>query len=438
MANVAEIDNAIWGLRASEVYVPLPFPDRVVIVASQVPTEASGAISCNFALMSGDDVLYSNDSGKSTVEIQGQSSKLASKANLKIKVKNAAKNKVSIRFGTWDESTSITFKGYGDIPAFTSAFDRSMVREAISLELWRTIRRAHPAPYNRIGPWYAWSNKTLSLLTDAQFSCDCRAVSIYFQQAGDTTPQFHGVFMIRSDNTNGTYLIDDGNPKHYLLQPQHGPADLWTNDTYLSTAYWEYSSPDTPDTKAPARLINWIKSVMAGNASWGEYSQYINLQSWIDYKVFCEATGSFDSITNNLMLVSYTASETQGIWSICAYDLDETYGSMSGYIAGCPPEKAGWVTDQDEVWKSFSEYFSGEIAARFADLRSSGVLSVEKLTDILTFYASRFRPADVIRDQQLYGTNQISNYPYILNWYGQRLAWLEQQWAHSDALHPTF
>nr|WP_243430052.1 CotH kinase family protein [Acetobacter sacchari] len=418
-------------MRSSETFVSLDFPDRIVITTTALPA-IGDTVDCNFALMRGDAVLYSNDSGLSTLEIQGQTSADAVKQNWKIKVKNASKDKVALRFGSWDETTSITFKAYGSINSNATAFDRTMTREAICLELWRRIRRAYDPPNNRIAPWYAWMDADLSLLSDAQFSCDCRPIAVYMQIGSATAPTLYGAYMLRSNNTNATYLIDDSNAQHYLLQPQHGPTDLWSNTAHLSDdTVWEFSSPATPDDTVPARLLAWFKAVLAGTDSWANYPSYLRLESWIDYKIFCDVVGSFDSMTNNLMLKSYTGTETSGLWEVDAYDLDESLGCKWNFPYGSDPETTGITTDQDAMWTSFSVYFAGAINARYAYLRANGVLTLETLTEIQKFYSAGFRPADVEYDWTTWGTNLPSNNPYILNWFSRRLAWLDDRWGYS-------
>lgn len=429
MAASLPIDTAIWSLRASETYVPLPFPDRVVIFSASVPTDSDG-VACSFSLMRGDAVLYANDSGKCTVGLQGQTSAGASKHNFKIKVKNANKDKVALRFDTWDENTSFTMKAYGSIPGNVTAFDRSMIREAVCLELWRQIRRNDPQNPGQIAPWYARLNKTTTRFQQPQFSCDCHALSVYFQLPTDSAPQFYGCYVLRSDNTNATYLIDDSNPQHYLLQPQHGSGNLWTNKGNLGTSVWEFSSPANPDTAVPGRLLNWFKSILAGTGSWADYAQYLGLTSWIDYIIHIEAVGSFDSTANNIMLKSYTGTETSGLWEVDSYDLDESLGVKWDAPNGVAPDITGWASDGANVFQAMRNAFLPQIQARYAYLRRSGVLSPETMAELIRRYAT-FRVADLEQDWALYGTNSIASYRYLQDWFEGRLAWLDTQWDYS-------
>ncbi|GBR07479.1 CotH kinase family protein [Gluconobacter frateurii] len=427
--NPTSVDKAIWGLRASETFLRLPLPDRFVIAAPSAPTDSDG-VNCTFAILAGDAVLYSNDSGKCTVGLQGQTSAGASKKNLKIKVKNANKDKVAIQFGAWAESTSITLKAYGSIPGNPTAFDRSMVREAVSLEIWRQIRRDTPSDPGQLTPWYARLNATTTLFQSPLCSCDCWPVNVYLQTPSDPQPVFYGCYMLRSDNSNQTYLIDDQNPSHYLLQPQHGSDAIWTDKGQLNTSVWEFSSPAKPDTSVPGRLIDWFASCLQDPGKWLLYRDYLNLASWLDYIIHIEVVGSFDSTLNNVILKSYTGTQTSGLWEIDSYDLDESLGVKWNEPNGAAPGTTGWASDGATVFKQMRDQFQDQIRARYAYLRRSGTLSGTTFRSVLQNYA-RFRADDLAADWALYGTNPIASYPYLTHWYDGRLAWLDTQWGYS-------
>lgn len=430
------IANTLATFSASGALIALPnnIPLRFVINAPAFPTDQGTDQKCTFAILSGNTVLYLNDSGKCTVGVQGQTSAGASKKNLKIKVKNANGDKVKIKFGDWLENSSITLKAYGSIPGNATYFDRTMIREAASLELWRQIRRNSPRDGGRIGPWTAWdagdTAKECANFISARFSCDCRASEVYFTTDASQAPSFSGVYILRSDNDLPEYLMDDANPAHYLLQPQHGPWDVWQN---FNSANWEYTSPKTPDDAVPRRLMTYFANVLSGADTWANYYQYISLHSFMDYLIFCDVVGSFDSITNNVMLVSWDASADQGIFHLCTYDTDEVLGSKWGYQgnAGSFPEDTGRACDQNAVFASFAAYFRKEIAARYCSLRNTGVLSNTNFLQILTSYAGWISPANIDADKATFGTNPISNYPFLIDWFDRRLAALDSSPAYS-------
>lgn len=431
-----QIDSAIQDLNTGQTNISIRAasgPLRFVVTGSVLPTNGNDQ-AVSLVIMDGMTRLL--EAGPTTtMGVQGQSSAGATKKSWKLKLRNLSGTKLSVTYGSWPESSSITLKAYGSFPTDNMALDRSMIREAVSAELWRQIRRAYNDGDNRIAPWYAWSvgadAQRAALLSNALFSTDCTPVELYWTD-GSTAPAFLGLYMWRSDNSLNAYLMTDTNEHHFLLQPQHAPPDLWSRPDYLSGIYWEFMSPEARDTRVAPRLIGWFADILAQSASWQDWPSYLNLRSWIDYKIFSEAVGSFDSISNNIILGSWTATATSGLWDVFVYDLDETLGCVWNYNGNADPESIGLITAQSTLWTSFSEYFAKQISARWQALRKADVISVENLISIITHYSASMRPAAVIADQAAWGTNRISSHAYVTSWFERRIQWLDQQWGYES------
>ncbi|WP_336946872.1 CotH kinase family protein [Asaia sp. HN010] len=431
-----QIDSALWALNAGQTSLPIRAakgPLRFIATGKALPVVGTDQ-AVSLVIMDGLSRL-AEAGPKTTMGVQGQSSAGATKKNWKFKLRNHAGKKLGVTYGSWPESTSITLKAYGSFADGSMALDRSMIREAVAAELWRQIRRNSSDGDNRIAPWYAWSAgaaaQSASLLSEALFSTDSTPVELYWTD-GSTDPQFLGLYMWRSNNDPDSYLMTPDHQSHCLLQPQHAPPDLWSRPDYLSGQFWEFMSPDAPDPSVPARLIEWFAAILDGRASWQDWPDYLNLRSWIDYKVFSEAVGSFDSLSNNIILGSWTATASTGLWDVFVYDLDETLGCVWGYNGNADPADIGLITAQSTLWTAFSEHFADRIAARWRELRRAGVLSGANLTAIMTRYAASMRPGAVLADQAAWGTNSISSHAYIATWFEQRVRWLDQQWGGAD------
>ncbi|MBV1835679.1 CotH kinase family protein [Acetobacter estunensis] len=437
----AGIPSFVSSLLSTETTVPVGRPKsgclRFVAIGSALPTVGTDE-QVTLAILDGNSVLYADQgTGLTNMSVQGQTSANATKHNWKFKPKNPAGSKVSIRFGDWPDSTSIDLKAYGTIPngdtGGGTAMDRTMIREAVCLELWRQIRRAYDYPENLIAPESAYEDASTTNFGNPLFSCDEIPVELYWTTDAATAPTFLGQYMWRSNNSNDTYLMDDSNAAHYLLQPQHGPTDLWSNgsSSYFSK-YWEYSSPSSPNNAVPARLLTWLASCKTTSSNWASYAQYIDLNSWIDYAIFCWAVGSFDSVSNNVMLGSHNATATTGIWSLYAYDLDESLG-VYWDTTGQSPTQEGNPFAQDAVFQSFWTYFAPQIGARWLELRKNSVLTTDNFRKIVSRYLKSMRPAAIAADQSAWGTNSISTIPYLIEWFDGRLTYGDTVMAATTA-----
>lgn len=444
------LDNAIWALNSAQTAVQIPRPTGQLrmIVTGDLPSSSTDETSVLCALMQGETLLFRC---AASMAWQGQSSMGDPKHNFKLSFSNETSgDDFYVKVGSWIPIKKVDLKAYGQGP--TSNYgnsDRSMIRDTTAGKLWRNIRRASTYPDSLIAPFHAMSYDAAingGLNSGALFSTEGFPCALY---VGST---FYGLYVFRSTAPNGDYLIDKNNAMHYLLQPAHlhGTGNgSWFN---FDSTQWDISSPklkgyssqDDISSKFPKqyavinRLISYFADVYSGADTLANAYQYINIRSWIDYLIFCEVSGSNDAYLNNVMLVSWDATQTSGLWHVCPYDLDETFGILFGHTAtssGVDPMKMGfcWGTSANGtgIFYIMAQYFQDEIKRRYAELRDISVISTSAVWSLACESINLMDQNDVAADYALWGTNDQASPAWMLNWINGRIAWLDQKWGYS-------
>lgn len=445
------LDNAIWAVNSAQTSVNIPTPTGQLrmVLTGNLPESSTDSTNMLCAVMQGENLLFRC---AASVSWQGQSSMADPKHNFKLKLTNEESgDDFYVKVGSWVPQKKFVMKAYGQGP--TSNYgnsDRSMTRDTTAAKLWRSIRHSRPYPESLIAPLEAWAWDQTSLSgsnSGALFSTEGFPCSLYI---GDV---FYGLYVFRSDAPNSDYLIDKTNPAHFLLQPEH-IAGTGTGSWFdLQTTGWKISSPkmkkyvdqqdisqDFPKQYAIInRLFTYFGNVYSGSDSLSNASEYINVNSWLDYIIFCQVAGSGDAWLNNVNLVSWDATKTSGIWHVCAYDLDETFGIVFGSHAQSSasiPEKMGFTYGSSEnysgIFYSLAVYFDSQIKTRYSELRSSGVVSNENLARMLFESTNLMNSDDVQADYEAWGTNDQASVAYILDWTARRIAWLDEQWGYTS------
>ncbi|MCG4253165.1 CotH kinase family protein [Acetobacter tropicalis] len=433
-------------------YVTLPQPTAPVRIVTQgdVPIDKDG-VSVSASIFIGTVPVLS---GSGTWGIQGQSSTSSNKKNWKIKFKNPnTGNKLNIRIGGWFPQTSITLKGYGA--------DRTLVRDSLTTELWRVM---HSYPSGLLAPFSAYryfDGSDLGVHTSALFSTAGFPAELWHNGA------FLGLYVLRADNDPITYLLDDSNPQHILIQPQHA-GDMWS--WAFNSTQWDFPSPsvkgyDTGDdmsglnqtvNDAAARVVNWMNDCVAGRQDFRKtYKQYLDLQSALDFVLINEVSLSFDSLNNNFMMGTRNGTPTSGVWEFYPYDEDEAWGVA--WFLGADDQidpTFGWVADDASInkvpqgqppgiFKVILEQMRPELRRRWCMLRDAGIISASTITRIVKSQTDLIDPSMMVADianwplsawtgnQQ--GVVKAAQSPaYICSLGAQRISWIDQQLGYSE------
>ncbi|WP_086632635.1 CotH kinase family protein [Commensalibacter intestini] len=414
-----------------------------ILIDGDLPTVKGTDTQASISFFHGDIPLFS---ATATVSVQGASSQGADKKNFKFKVVNPTTgNKLKVKFGNWLPMSSITLKAY--------AVDRTLIRDSLSTMVYRKILRLNnglTAPSSEYS--YLASKNCGVTVGEADFTTAGFPIEVY------NTSGFYGLYVIRSYYDAETYLLDENNTQHVLMQPKLS-NNFWVDGVFVGSV-WDITLPTTQDAtfeSSVERLFQWFKGCNDGSINMrATYKDYINLEAFIDYILFTELTMGGDSIQNNLMLRSSNATSTSGIWGIYPYDMDQTWGIIGGNysVNVSNPKTYGWVTkpkiagstnpypDGNTWFTLFWETFRPEIWARWDELRSNDIISSKSINELIQKQVSLINPKAMQEDLTLWpisgqtglgSGNAISDngkrysIAYIVDFVKNRIEWLDEQ-----------
>lgn len=149
-------------------------------------------------------------------------------------------------------------------------------------------------------------------------------------------------------------------------------------------------------------------------------AKYIDIDSAIDYYIFCVLLRGNDMVRKNYLLATYDGTK----WFFSAYDMDTTYGiewhgknfnSALGYPI---------ITDYNhKVMELLRTYKKDEVKARYAALRKAAMSEDNVDTAFLNFGAG-VPSAVLAEDTKKWPTipsSSVSNTAQILQWYRRRI-----------------
>lgn len=417
-----------------------------ILVEGDLPADKTG-VNMSVSFFEGTTPLFS---AVGTWQVQGQSSASALKKNWKLKLKNPdTGNKLAVKIGDWFSMTSIELKGYGT--------DRTLTRDCLTTELWRQI---HSSDTGLLAPNSAYdyfSSQDCGVHTSALFSTDGFPVEVY--QNGN----FLGLYVLRTSADIDDYLMDDSNTQHILIQPQHAYG-MWSHS--FNSTEWDFPSPyvkgyDTGDdmsqlnldvNNSASRIINWMKDCYNGNTDLrSTIDNYLDLNSLLDYIIIVEVSGSMDSLVNNWMCGSWSATATSGVWHLWPYDEDATWGLTSPVNgSGADAKNIGWIMGNGSkadhppgFFNTASNVFRPELRARWKNLRDSGIISSNNINSIVKGITDFINPDLMVQDLENWSltgaTGSINvglniekeNVSYVMNYAKERIEWIDEQWGYN-------
>ena len=252
---------------------------------------------------------------------------------------------------------------------------------------------------------------------------------------------YQGIYTWNIPKDDWLYGIDEYDTNQFVLYGQHN-----TNGVYAETATnfrklwdgvsqsdreWEVEVGTNSDIVKTA-LNNVISLCMnADDVTFkNTLNNYLDIQSALDYYIFCYTICALDSLAQNMILVSYDGTKLY----CSAYDLDSTFGlwwngqSFVSTSYRCPED---YQEPYSLLWERIEKLYAEELKARYLELRNS-VLSFHNMCT----HFERFM--DVI-GLDLYGedltiytgipSGSPNNIKQIRNYIRDRLAYCDEEFG---------
>lgn len=215
---------------------------------------------------------------------------------------------------------------------------------------------------------------------------------------------FIGIKTFQTNTEREDFRMNKNNLSHNTFK--HGN----TADIILSTVKtsWEELNSDTEGVDIPAErfaiLTTWQNNIKNLSASNGDFKAqahtYIDVQSFIDYYIFCYWIGAFDNWGNNVLLSTLDGVKMYAVLR----DLDNTSGAVAPHLIQPSQEFVaklenfgwGWITPSSTIWKKLSDSFMPEIKARYKYLRDSDIWNAKTFIEAFK-EKERQIPYDVLK-----------------------------------------
>lgn len=238
------------------------------------------------------DWKFKGDSGTATVKWQGSSSLNYPKKNYSIKLDH------NIDVG-WGAQKKYVLKG--------EFIDNSHALNIGSAKLWGAIvynRGANPAIGNSPNNGAMTGFPVMVLLNG----------------------RFHGLFMFNTPKDPWTFGMGNSTTEYIVTAEAHTLATQFKALAELDGTDFEleYKDDSVADATVKMSLNTMIQAILDAGENWETtVGPYLDIDSAIDYYIFCALTDNHDGFDKNFILTTYDGTK----WWFNAYDMDSTMGN---------------------------------------------------------------------------------------------------------------
>lgn len=335
------------------------------------PAQTSKKIECNidYEYRSSDD----NFNGAATIKIQGSSSTKYAKKNYTINFYEdssySSKMKIDVGFGA--QSKYCLKANWVD-----KTHSRNVVTAKLAGEMQAKYGLFESAPNNG--------------------AIDGFPVEVYING------EFHGLYTMNIPKDEWMFNMDGDNPNHIVICGENwkDPVLFKSVPTDLNDWTVEVGPEDDVTLQKVQRLVDFVLNSSDSEFK-ANFSQYLNLDSTLNYYVMMHCGWMSDNRGKNMLLATYDGK----IWYPSLYDLDTTWGthwtggSLYNYSSGFL-DNGGSV-----LWQRMEKLYKKEIAARYFELRQD-VLSEEHIMDAFNSFYNTI-PAEVLaRETEKWNTEE--------------------------------
>ena len=307
--------------------------------------------------------------GYATLKVQGNSSAKFPKKNFTVKLysDSAMTKKLKVQFKDWGKQSKYVIKA--------NWIDIMHVRNVVGARLWTQLQQTRMSSL----PQALQESPRLGAV-------DGFPIKVYVNGV------YHGRYSLYIPNDKWTFNMDDSLDTNVVLcgesnSPNTPSVFAKSSDTIDGTYWSDEIHDDVPATVVTAwnRVLQFVNESTDAQFAAG-LTNYIDLDSLIDYWIFHTCCGNPDAQGKNQLWISYDLTH----WYISSYDMDQFWGlDFNGdLVVDWDSDYPVMVANRNNLIKKLIRNFGSEITARYAVLRSS-ILSegniiaqIEKWTDI--------------------------------------------------------
>lgn len=302
--------------------------------------------------------------------------------------------------------------------------DHSHARNIVSARLWSAI------VHSRVS-----APPELLTASPNNGAIDGEPIVIYLNGS------YLGLYTMNIPKDDFTFGMDAENPLHCCAYGQYNNNGASTSDTHVlsnefrhaSEIGWECEVPGEWTTDTRAGLIQLINFVMSSTDEQFKENldTYLDVESALDYYLFCYFIGASDSLAQNMILLTYDGGSK---WYCSAYDLDSTFGlywngsSFYSSTMACPED---YQDTNNLLWERIEANFGNELYARYRKLRSS-VLSLDYINREFEFFMGQI-PQDEYDNDIIKWANipqrSVNHLNQIKTWIASRAEYVDAQIA---------
>ena len=288
-------------------------------------------------------------------------------------------------------------------------------------------------------------------------------IALFYRQTANSELQYFGVYNFNNDKGTPDTFGYSGNCECWEVCNNTSPrclfqlSDYDTIDTGEGKPAWqvdfEARYPDkNTDYTALKRLTDWLVSTKNNPTKFkNEFNSYLNLHYTLMYYIITEFFAMADSRAKNLFLATWDKQ----IWYPVLYDMDTMMGLNNEGVLEFRHnvESSDTIGTQNVfngknslLWLNVEEAFNEEINALYRDLRNSGLLTYDTVTNVfINEQISKICQAQYNEDAQYkyispLVDDNISTYLYIAQ--GSRehhmKYWLDSRFKYMDSKFQGF
>lgn len=361
----------------------------------------------------------------STLEVQGTSSAGYPKKNWKFELFNdeILKDNFDLSIGNLIEHSEFVFKAdYIDI---THSHNVGLNR------LWEEMvnnRKGYPKRETE----FSYDANNISV-DETRFSTKALGHVEAFACVLYVNGVFYGIGNFGIGKKRNNYNLNKSNKNHIQLGDSVGQQNLYT----FTPSQWELRNPKVSDyveggTISDTEVMEKITRLFDFNKSSQEnitanIDSYYMRRNIIDYFIFTQVTYNFDGVSKNYLLTSWDGNR----FAFMPYDLDSVFGMQFDGTSFFSPT-ANVYAHQNlnpntlPFWNKIFTALKSDIVLRYKELKSSGILTVDNIYEILNEHENKFGLDLIKKDVEKWSNRpKLESLPRIMDYMTKRFVYLD-------------